>query len=81
MISMPPIPIPEAFDALSLEEKRAYVLALRDRLEAEVRWSATAQSEVNAVLDRRCAELDADPSRGISADELMARVRGRLASR
>jgi len=59
---------------LDFEERFEIARRIHDSAEAE----ATISPELQARLDRRIAELDADPGSAVPWDELMSRVRARL---
>ena len=64
--------IREAVDALSAEER----VSLLEYLERTTNTDdVLLTDEAIAVLDRRDAEMDADPSIGIPADEFFRQVR------
>ena len=64
----------ETVDALSVEDQ----VSLLEYLERVVGASdADLTDEQLATLDRRDAEMDADPSLGVSRDEFIARLKAK----
>ena len=62
----------EAVDALSFEDR----VSLLEYLERTTDFSDTELTEEElATLDRRNAEMDADPSFGVSEEEFFARLK------
>lgn len=78
MATQPPIPIPREFDQLNLADKRAYLAALRERLEDSL--EADEDSIEDAIFDEiacRRAGVAAGTRRLVSRDELMKPFRAK----
>ncbi len=63
-------------DTLSPEDRIALAMELWDSL-GEDRPRSPMSPERRSELNTRCAEMDADPSVGLTKEEFWARVRGR----
>ena len=78
MAAEPPIPIPDAFDQLDLADKRAYLAALRARIEASLDADEQAiEDAVYAEIERRRAGVADGSRRLVSRDELMKPLRAK----
>lgn len=78
MASQPPIPIPAAFDELDLAGQRAYLRALRDRIEQTLEVDeGTIEDAVFEEIERRRAGVAAGTRRTLSRDELMGPLRAK----
>ena len=62
----------EIVDALSVEDRVSLLEYLERTTDLD---GMTLTDKQLAVIDRRNAEMDADPSLGVSEDEFMARLR------
>jgi len=77
-----PLPIPEGFDELSIEEKRDFVRRLLRRVrEEEVRASEEPSEDLVATLQRRADEMQRTPERQLSVDEVFGPLREKYGAR
>ncbi len=76
----PPIPIPEEFDSLSVADKKAFLAAVRARLEQSLEASeADLEEAILDVVDFRRREVAEGRRRLLSRDELMGPLRAKYA--
>ncbi len=80
MPSTAPIPIPAEFDDASVDQKRDYLLRVRDRLLLDAaRHSGVVEDALFDVIDERRDALQRDPDLGLSRDALLAPLRKKYA--
>ena len=78
MATHPPIPIPEEFDQLDLAGKRAYLAAIRDRLEQSLDADENAvEDAIFDEIERRRAGAAAGTRRTLTRGELMGPLRAK----
>ena len=78
MAAEPPIPIPDAFDQLDLAGKRAYLAAIRARLEASLDVDERdIEDAIFAEIVRRRDGVDDGSRRLLRRDELMGPLRAK----
>ncbi len=71
---MNPVPTLESLNAWPLEERLELVFGLWDQI-AEDAWRPEPSEELKAELRRRLAAFEADPSRGLTWEQVAAHVR------
>ena len=71
---MDPTTALQAVQAWPLEDQLDFVFCVWDRL-IENGWQPELTDELKAELDRRLAAYQADPTRGVTWEEVVARLR------
>lgn len=74
-----PLPIPDGFDELSVSDKLRFLAELWERTEATEGANDLHERVVGQVARARLGELQDDPRKAITRDEVMRRVRERIA--
>jgi hypothetical protein len=74
-----PLPVPEGFDGLSVADKLRFLAELWDRTESSEDAADLHDRVVGRVAKARLEELRENPGMAISREEVMRRVRERIA--
>lgn len=74
-----PLPVPEGFDGLSVADKLRFLAELWDRMESSEDAADLHDRVVGQVAQARLEELRENPGMAISREEVMRRVRERIA--